>query len=133
MVSVEMNGNSIVARTLKSVAIGAGALAGIMAMAIGTQALAGSRELPYKRYLQDSRSLSALSIAVQELSACEDEIRFLESDLPESEGASVMVEASCKRFPDSDGNMKAASIRVEMAVDPAGNPIGPLVFEYKFP
>ena len=91
------------------------------------------RELPYKRYFQDPRALTALSIAVQELSGCPSALRFVEDDVEGAEGTSVLVSVICDDFPGENGTKAKASVDIEMAVDTVGNPVGPLAFEYHIP
>ena len=96
-------------------------------------AFGATREMPYKKYMQDPRVLTALSIAVTELSACEAPLTFQEKDATEDSPGGVIAVVRCGKYPDSNGKFHKAHVNVDMATDEDGNPVGPIVFDYNLP
>ncbi|MEO1207086.1 MAG: hypothetical protein AAFV45_12220 [Pseudomonadota bacterium] len=108
------------------------AIVSLMLSAVAATA-ASARELPFATYAQEPRAIMALAIAIQELSDCDGDLTFSETDVPDGDGTSVLATVTCERFPTESGAFAKATVVIEMGVDGKKAPIGPTSFEYNLP
>jgi len=82
------------------------------------------------RFMQDASVVSAIAIAVDQLSSCEENLVFSETKKNEKDNDIITVIVTCNKFPDDEGKLERSSVRVELELNQDGSVGDPLGFSY---
>ena len=80
-------------------------------------------------FLQDASVVAAIASAVSQLDGCEENLVFSE-EKKGKEGDVITVDVTCNRFPDDEGKLGRATVRIDFELDQDGSVGAPLDFSY---
>ena len=106
-----------------------GASTATLVVMIGMSPVAAATFKPMK-YLQDASVISALATAVSQLTGCEEDLTFSETTKKDDDGDIVTVVVTCRKFPDDNGKLSRANVRIELELNDDGSVGPPLAFGY---
>ena len=102
--------------------------AGLTAIVLAAPSKAEPFEL--RMFLQNGPAISAIGLAVSQLSGCQEDLGFSQTKRKDNDGSIITVAVTCRKLLGDDGKTSPASIQIEFELEDDGNVGPPIAFIY---